>query len=498
MDASPLIETFKSLSKKERRDLSKWVRSPFFNQRQDVIRLFDHLDNYFKNTASGQADTNALSKKAVFSIVFHEKLAEKASTTTQTQTNGLDYDDSAMRYAMSFLYSQIKVFLSWNEWAADARLTKLSLCQALKKRQLGAIFEHEWAIAHSNLLGEKERSLTFFWHDHRLRLEQFEWSRAQKRAGGTADLDQVGASFGAYVAANVLRQGCAVLSQQAVSRLADLTKIDFLEATLSAVEAGRWADLAAVQLYFHGFRALQNPEDAAHFYEFKKWLNSHGQAFPPAELRDLWMLAINYSIRRVNAGEASFFRDAFELYRSGLSNRVLLEDGQLSPFTYKNVLHLGMSLSEWDWCGQFLEEYRSYLPKKERENIYRVNLASFYFRQNDFEKTLDLLRFAEFRDPMISLDQRRMLLKIYFQKQEITALESLLQSFETYLRRRGDAVGYHRESFVNLVKFVKKLLKINLHDNAAREKFRMSVQSAKFLAEREWLLSVVEIRGEVR
>ena len=81
MEKSALVKIFRKLSKKDIRELRKLVRSDYFNQRADVIRLFDYLA-----AAMIQSDCD-LSKPEVYKHVFP----------------GQVYDDSLMRYAMSFL-----------------------------------------------------------------------------------------------------------------------------------------------------------------------------------------------------------------------------------------------------------------------------------------------------------------------------------------------------------------------------------------------------------
>ena len=61
-----------------------------------------------------------------------------------------------------------------------------------------------------------------------------------------------------------------------------------------------------------------------------------------------------------------------------------------------------------------------------------------------------------------------MLLRIYFELGEYDALESLLDSFATYLRRQQD-LGYHREHYRNLIHFVRRLLNIGMHNKEERQ-----------------------------
>ncbi|MEZ4955691.1 MAG: hypothetical protein R2825_19175 [Saprospiraceae bacterium] len=47
------------------RELRKFIRSPYFNQREDVIRLFDHFDTVLNNKKGG-----SVKKEDVWKAVF--------------------------------------------------------------------------------------------------------------------------------------------------------------------------------------------------------------------------------------------------------------------------------------------------------------------------------------------------------------------------------------------------------------------------------------------
>ena len=80
MQKSVLAEIAGSLSRKEMRDIQKWLQSPAHNQRQDVIRLFDYL---CKNLAN---DDESADKEKAWKAVFP----------------GQPYDDAYMRQVMYF------------------------------------------------------------------------------------------------------------------------------------------------------------------------------------------------------------------------------------------------------------------------------------------------------------------------------------------------------------------------------------------------------------
>ncbi|MBK9016382.1 MAG: hypothetical protein IPM82_21200 [Saprospiraceae bacterium] len=157
-------------------------------------------------------------------------------------------------------------------------------------------------------------------------------------------------------------------------------------------------------------------------------------------MRELTTLAVNCCIRQINtrreAGEQAFWLgQVFEIYKEGLDNQVFIENGVLSRFTYNNIANAGLGLKAFDWVEGFLTKYKDLLEPRHRESAYLFNLASLHFRKPDYGRALELLTQAEFDDVLHNLDARRMLLRIYFDLGEVTALDSLLDSFTIFLRR---------------------------------------------------------------
>jgi len=94
----------------------------------------------------------------------------------------------------------------------------------------------------------------------------------------------------------------------------------------------------------------EKPNETKHFFELKKLLQKHPKAFAEAELRDLYEYAINYCLRRVNAGQLDFLKELFSLYKETLEAGLLFEDEQLSFWTYKNIVGVALRLREFLWA----------------------------------------------------------------------------------------------------------------------------------------------------
>ncbi|MCB0639800.1 MAG: hypothetical protein KDC54_24420 [Lewinella sp.] len=463
MQNSDLVQVFGQLDKREVRELAKFVRSPFFNQREDVIRLFDYLRDHIYRGG------NSLDRSRAWAYARPDE----------------PFDEGWMNSLMHFLLSAIKQFLTWQELQASGPQSQLLLCRGLRKRQLDNVFTKEMKKLRKQQERQPYRNVGYHYHNYQWQLERYEYDHRQRR-GGRMNLEELAEELTIFYLADILRYSCTVLTARSMSP--EDYRLELLDEVLRYVERSPVREVPAVAIYHKAYQALTRPDDRAAFAAFQQAIEDYWTQFPPAEAKDLFLLAINYCIQRLNRGERAFIRQAFELYRKGLDREVLLDEGVLSKFTYNNILMLAIALEEWDWADQFLETFRDQLPAKERDNIYRYNRAVFYFRQPNYEQAMTLLRQVSFHDTLYNLNARSMLLRIYYELGEHDALEALLESFRAFLHRHQE-LGYHKENYRNLLSFVRQLLYLAPGDATARQALRQEIEATSALAEKAWLLS---------
>jgi hypothetical protein len=468
MQNSRLLELFTALSKTEQRELGKFVRSPVFNQRADVEQLYDYLyANY----------------------PFHNQQVIRRETVFGALFPGEAFDAAKMDYTMSFLFTAIKNYLVFKEQEADTTNEHIQLVKALRKRNLGRLFEKEYNVAAKMLGNQPFRDADFHFHNYRLHHERLSFDKQESR-NLTAVFQDFSNELTAFFVAKKLWQACSAVLHKTVWQ-ADMLEEDILEAILRHVERKDYSRTPAVNLYYHCYKALTADDSLPWFESLRELIRMNYTHFPAHEVVDLYLVAINYCIRRFNNGERVFLEQAFKLYREGLELGAFLENNLLSRFTYNNVVMAGLLLKEFDWVERFLHEYKGFIETKHRESTFHYNLAIFYYQKPDYDKAMELLQKADFDDLMHNLSARRMLLKIYFEKDEREALNSLIISFKIFIYRHKELGGNHRDSYLNLIKFVRRLLSLDRYDKAAVAALKRELEATEPVAEKVWLLSQV-------
>ena len=118
-------------------------------------------------------------------------------------------------------------------------------------------------------------------------------------------------------------------------------------------------------------------------------------------------------------------------------------------------------------------------------------MAYFHFHKKEYDQVLDLLQQMEYKDVLQNMDARRMILCIYYERNEFEPLHSLLKSFSTYIRRHRNEIGYHGQNYLNLIRFITKMINSNLRDKVIRQQIVKEIEETDGVAEKKWLLSML-------
>lgn len=459
---------FQSLSAKEVTRFGKFLQSPYFNHRADVQKLYRWLSEHALSD-----NLEALEKEHVFSKVYP----------------GKPWDRLQFNYLAGFFVELLEQFMACEELLSDRLRNRLFRCRAFRKRGLNRHFEKNAGELVRDHHAMSHRNAGFWLLEYEIQNEIFSHQLLQS-GGRQNNLPAVTESLTNFYLLEHLKWAGATRSLQSYSRQI-LPPLPLSEAVLDTVDTVQAHDNPALALMHAGLTALREPENEDNFKRLKTLLRTHRDLFPASESRDLYMTAINFAIRRHNRGERTYTTEAFELYREALELGILHENGLLRKHTYINVQNLAQLTGAHDWALHFLETSKDALPASERENTYRYALAGFHFRRSEYRAVLELLREVDFSDIFIQLDARKMLLRSYFELEEWLSLASLLDSFKAFLLRQKN-LGYHRESYLSLVKFTKKLAKTVQARRSKRRALADQIRQSDAVAEREWLLEKLE------
>lgn len=469
MQKSVLTEIVLSLSKKEVRDLNKWLQSPSHNQREDVVKLFDYL---VKNNDR-------------FEDTFEKGLAWKAIFSHQP------YDDAFMRQVMHFLLKAIEEYLVFTDFTDDRVQYQISLTRIYRKRKLEKSYKLTHRMGSNSLEDQPLRNTYYYLNKFFLEQEKYE-QKLSVTQNAPVNLQEMADALEQWFVMEKLLIGNAMLAHHKVYQKANYDT-GLLSGVLEYANQHQMLDEAAIASYYYAYLASTHPSETQYFDHFEALI--HGKSaelFTIPETRNLYLTALNYCTAKVNQGLLEYCRKALKFYRSGVEKGFLLENNIITRYTFGNAVAFAIKIGEFEWAVQFIDRFQHHLEEKERNSIVNFNLSRVYFEQGDYNKAQDMLTRFEYDDMLFNIIAKTMLLKIYHEKEAFDAFESLLESMRTYLQRKEALDPARKAAYKNMISMMKKLLHLNIFSKIQREKFQETVLKTHPLAEREWLLKQIE------
>lgn len=319
MEKTLLWEAFAALTATEIREFGKFVRSPFFNGRQQPIILFDYLDACRR---AGILPTEAA-----------------AAATLNQREPGVK-----IRQANSALLSLLEKYLAYQEKFQDENRAKIRLASAYRKRNLGKHFNITLREAKQSREQQPWRHADYFHDLNLVEWERYRFDTSTKRTE-SFNLQAVSDLMDTAFVARKLRLACQAVSHQTVFKAE--YQIGLLDAVLAHAEKTELLETPAVGLYYFCYQFQTDLEaEEQHFERFRELLQEHAEVFPPDELRTLYLLAINFGIKKINQSAEGWLRATLDLYRGALSRKLLLENGQISRFAFNNIIAIALRVGE--------------------------------------------------------------------------------------------------------------------------------------------------------
>ena len=197
-------------------------------------------------------------------------------------------------------------------------------------------------------------------------------------------------------------------------------------------------EVPAISIYYQIFLLLTKGSADEYFEKMETLLERHFHEFPPSEMKQFYLHAINFCIRRTrqNEEEDRYVAKALQFYQKGIEENLLLEDGVLSPWTFKKCHQAWTEAKTVRVGGRIYLAIRQTAPRQSKGQRRQLWPGGYELLPGEIlNRRCPHLRQVEFTDIFFATDAKVMLLKLYYDNDETEALYSLIHSFRIFLRR---------------------------------------------------------------
>jgi len=469
MKNSKLVHLLSSFTREDMEAFDTFLRSPYFNTREELIVLFGYLNNQYPD--------------------FPEESLQKEKAC-EAAYPGQPFDEKQLAYCMNYLLQAGERFLSIRRFEQSSVLPGLFLLETLvnRKQEKGYQYVHK-KLNHqleSSKIAESER----FYHQFRLaEIEDQHFMNKDERRYDP-NLEIASDNLDLFYFSKKLRMLSEMINRQHIFNQS--YNLAFRGLLLEGLENSEILSNPLIKTYYHVLRMLSYDESAETEYgEVKRLFQANYIIFSEADQQNILSHLLNFCIRQIReqVDRRPYMEEALSWYMFGIESRLYLPKDQLSPWHYKNIIKLAFNLGNFDWAENFMYQYSGKLQDTFRENALYYNLADLYYQKKDYEKAMKFLNQVEFTDIHYNLNAKQLLIKIFYELDEEEALLSLLASFSVYLKRNQHLSLDLRKTYENFCKLMTRILRRNPKKWQA---IREDIQQVSPITDRKWLQGVWE------
>lgn len=449
--------------------LKKFVASPYFNRNEDLSAFLNLLDQDLRRNDGGP-----LGRELIWTELYGNQL----------------FNDLKFRKLCSDLLRLTEEFLAQEIFTQNSLQQADNLLVAVYNRKLEALYNS--SLSTSQRLSQQYhfRPASFYYYEYSFERNFYQISGLELDRTKEANIEKISANLDKFYVAEKLRSYITMIDRQRmVTHNYDLL---FMDEIIELLKSGALLDVVPINLYYQVYLTHKDPSNPENFRILKNLIRDQIKLLPQIEAFEILDSALNHCISRVNSGDKSYLREYMELSLMGVKEDILLVNGALSPWTFRNIVFAGLRLGDFVWVRNFIEENKEKIELQYRDNAVSFNLANLYLYEKKYDELLRTLSKVEYEDPSYNLNSKIMLILTYYELDEIDSLSSLLSSFEIYLRRKKEIPTERRHHYMQLIQFVRALIKIPEAETGKLAALRKKVAATEGVVNKDWLLEKID------
>ena len=209
--------------------------------------------------------------------------------------------------------------------------------------------------------------------------------------------------------------------------------------------------------------------------------------------RDILFTLLHYCLQKINTGNTNYYVHIIDLFHTIENNGLILNVyNKMDLSTYKNYITCALKIKKINEAEFFLEKYKQNLPDEVAAEVYCFNKALIAFDKKEYSSVLDLILYCKFTDIFYKLNQRRLIIKTYYELMVnnttyYTALIDAIIAFKKYLIIVKNLPELFIELNRNFLRFLSEILEINTKKNITKIILLNNLTATTQITERNWI-----------
>lgn len=463
MERLKILELTEHLSPKETENVTFFLNSGFIAVRPELKSLFHHLNKQHKNKPD---------KITLWKAVF-----PKAKV-----------DENKFRKLCHELLQIIELALSIQHMLPDEEKIQQQLLGYYYENGLSVFFEQKLDKYKVQYATRQRIGSNRYLNQYQLEHLYFLYLQKQENIQSTLNISTSSQSLDRFYCTQKLKYICNAINYKAI--LGKTEFIAFDTEVLFMIEQSDLKNDALIALYYAIYQFQINPENESNYLTAKNLLEQHAPVLEKPDLSDILQYLINYCIKKINQSKEIYLDELFVVYTIYLQH---VREKVFSPIRFKNIFLLALKMKKFEWAELFIDSYGGKLPLKVRETTIAYNKARLFYDTRQFDRVLDALLYLQHDEVQFNLISKVLIVKTFYEKNEIQFLENYIQSFKANILRSKEMNQQNKKKHLNFLKMMKKLIKLEYASKDAIEKFKEAIVSSENLPDKIWFLEKIAL-----
>lgn len=475
MHNNSLIKLLRSFSPKEISDFNEFLKSPYFNKKNSVIKLYEHLQKHYPDFSD-----DALSKKNMYENLFPGKV----------------YNDSNFRVLIHNLHELAKKFIAYRNFENNKFEFDISLLTGLmNKQQFGyldkMISKLKESLGNADLIADEYNFSRFRIEYENIFFLSVSHIGIFEKFLNEADFEKLFYYLSSFYYIKSMRIYINILNLQIIYN--KIFDTDDFEKMITLIDKKLFNDNPVIEIYFCIIKLFGNGNQDKFYFRIKELLFKIRYTLHFDDLSEIYINLTNYCNRKISAGIMSFKKEKFELYKEENEMKLYIMNGFMPVIYFKNFVILALSLNEYEWAKEFISAYKNELPVDSKDNVSLYCLALYEFDMKRFEKASELLSRIKYDELYLKYDSKILQIMIYYETGTDESLIAALEAYRHFLSNNKLLPENKKDIYINFYKFFNKLFIFKSKQNKFElERLKLSITKDLKIFNKDWIIRKIE------
>lgn len=489
MHKSSVLEIIRTFSKPDIIKFEDFIKSPYYNKKENVIKLFLVIKKYAPDFTSGN-----LEKQKVWNSLFP----------------GVRYNYGIMKNIIFDLNRLAEVFITQESVKEDKLKNNIELMAALFYRQLSKIASLKYDSAKKSYDKKEFKNEDFKIFDYYTEMSKINYFKAVYNRFYAPKLSSselfitsleyyiYSVTIGFYKHYNnyLAFKDSGVDDKDSITE-AFLTSINenFIGYLLNKVKDKSERDYKILKC-FHDMN-LSQKHDATRedYFNFKNSIEDCVNIFSKGDLQDLLCCLYNsldYISKRESGADFNPVREKLDIFDMEIANNLFLFKGVMDENNFISYVNTAFALGEYEKIEKLRSRFINKIPKDRRENVNLYSLANISFGNKSFDESLRLLSMINHDYFNMKYFLKDMQIMIYFEINDYLSFSYALDSYRHFLSKNKSVQKQNKSQSEAFCNHVGKLFKFReSNDIYEIENFRKEIKADRNI-HKFWILDKIK------